>query len=208
MQLNTKPCIRLLAIFLAVWLLLPVTSNAAESEQDENRGTTPGSYRTELAIGSGYMWGSLKETNDGLTAIPAFVRIGFNMNPLFGIKGNSSSLQFTVEPFVNTIMDPETGVETGCGLGLRYLHTLNRSIEIYTETGIAPMYLSIDTLEQGHSGFNFLTHAGAGLQYRVSPDMAIFTGYRFRHLSHGNIADRANAGIESSAIVAGVAWYY
>ena len=195
-------------LFLALLLALPVTGQAGSPDQREQLNTKPGSYRTELALGSGYMWGSLKRTEQDLTGIPAFVRIGFNMNPLFDIEGNSSSLQCTVEPFVNTTLTPQTGAESGCGLGLRYLHTLTRPIEIYTEASIAPMYFSIDTLEQGHSGFNFLMHIGAGLQYRVSPDMGIFTGYRFRHLSHGNIADRPNVGIESSAIVAGVAWYY
>lgn len=130
------------------------------------------------------------------------------MNPMFDIEGNSSSLQFTLEPFINTTKQPKTGVETGCGIGLRYLHTLSKPVELYTEASLAPMYLSIDTEEQGHSGFNFLLQAGGGLQYRASNDLGIFAGYRFRHLSHGHIADRPNVGIESSALVTGIAWYY
>jgi hypothetical protein len=202
---NIKPIIPAL---LGILMLMPATIPSAQASPKENSNALPGSYRTELALGGGYMWGNLKRSHDEFNGMPAFVRLGFNMNPLFDIEGKSSSLQFTVEPFVNTTIDPKSGVESGCGLGLRYLHTLSGPIELYAEASAAPMYLSIDTAEQGHSGFNFLLQTGMGLQYRLSADKGIFAGYRFRHLSHGHIADRPNVGIESSAIIAGLAWYY
>jgi lipid A 3-O-deacylase len=167
-----------------------------------------GVYLNEIAAGSGYAWGTLKSAPDNLALYPAFVRIGFNINSLAGIEGHQSTLQLALEPFVNAIADPAAGIETGLGVGLRYTHKLSGPLDLFTEASAAPMYLSINSTEQGDAGFNFLLQAGGGLQYRVSDRIALFAGYRLRHLSHAGLSDRPNAGINSNAIVAGLSWLY
>ena len=162
----------------------------------------------EIGIGSGYGWGGLKNSAEDLTVYPAFVRIGFNINSFVGIEGGQSLLQLALEPFVNGIDNPELGVETGCGIGVRYLHDLSAPVDVFVEGSVAPMFLSIDTHEQGKAGFNFLTQIGAGFQYNLTGRTALFAGYRFRHLSHGGLADRSNMGINSIAIVFGVSLLY
>ena len=171
-------------------------------------GKNPGFYLNEIGVGSGYAWGTLKSDPDNLALYPEFVRIGFNINSLLGIEGLQSTLQLTLEPFFNSISDPKAGFETGCGVGLRYLHKLSGPVDLVTEASFAPMYLSIRSAEQGDAGFNFLTQEGGGLQYKVSDRVAIFAGYRFRHISHAGLSDRPNAGINSNAIVAGLSWLY
>ncbi len=178
--------------------------NAASLES----GKKPGVYLNEIGVGSGYAWGSLKREPVHLTVYPAFVRIGFNMNSLVGMEDHQSTLQLVFEPFLNSMTDPKTGVETGCSIGLRYLHPLSVSVALFTEASFAPMFLSIKSVEQGDAGFNFLDQLGAGLQYKVSERTAIFGGYRFRHISHAGLADRPNGGINSNALVAGFSWLY
>jgi lipid A 3-O-deacylase len=167
-----------------------------------------GVYLNEIGTGSGYGWGTLKTEPTNLVVYPAFVRIAFNINSFAGIEGHQSTLQLALEPFVNSITDPDTGVETGLGIGLRYVHELSGPAALFTEASVAPMYLSIKTTEQGMAGFNFLLQAGAGLQYKITGRTALFAGYRFRHISHAGLSDRPNAGINSNAIVAGLSWLY
>ncbi|MEE9903972.1 MAG: acyloxyacyl hydrolase [Chlorobium sp.] len=184
---------------------VPFCHAAAESLPD---GGKPAVYLNETGIGSGYAWGSLKGDDKDMTIYPAFVRIGFNANGLFGIRSSRSTLQLTLEPFVNIVSGPDDGVEAGCGFGVRYLHEVASPVDLFVEASVAPMYYSIDTREQGAAGFNFLDQFGAGLQYRFAPGKALFAGYRFRHISHAGLADRSNDGLNSNAIVAGFSWLY
>jgi lipid A 3-O-deacylase len=167
-----------------------------------------GFYLDEIGTGSGYVWGTLQNHTEDLAAYPAFLRLGFNLNSLFGIKSDAGKVQFILEPFYNTIDSPLSGYETGCSIGLRYLHELAGPAGIYFEGSVAPMYLSIDTSEQGAGGFNFLDQLGTGLQFRLSDNSAVYAGYRFRHISHAGLVDRSNAGINSNAFIVGFSWLY
>lgn len=193
--------------FLLLLLLFSFTVNDAGAAPMEN-GKKSGIYLNEIGVGSGYGWERLKREQVNVALYPAFIRIGFNMNSLVGMEGCQSTAQIVLEPFLNSITRPDAGVETGCSIGLRYLHPLAVSVDLFTEASIAPMFLSIKSAEQGDAGFNFLGQLGAGLQYKVSKRIAIFAGYRFRHLSHAGLADRPNAGINSNALVAGLSWLY
>ena len=198
-----------IAKFVSLLLLIPfcfaVHDVGATSLEN---GKRTGFFLNEVGVGSGYAWGTLKSDPRNFVVYPAFVRMGFNMNSLVGMDSYQSKLQFVLEPFINSIAEPETGVETGCSIGLRYLHPLSASVDLFTEASFAPMFLSIKSAEQGAAGFNFLDQLGAGLQCKVSKSTAIFAGYRFRHISHAGLADRSNAGINSNAFVAGFSWLY
>jgi len=193
--------------FSSLLLLSSFTVNDAGAASLEN-GKKSGVYINEISVGSGYGWGRLKRESLDLALLPAFVRIGFNLNSLVGMQGCQNSVQLVLEPFLNSIADPEAGVETGCSIGLRYLHPLAPSVALFTEASFAPMFLSIKSAEQGAAGFNFLDQLGAGFQYKVSKSTAIFAGYRFRHISHAGLVDRPNVGINSNALVAGFSWLY
>lgn len=202
-----KPCIALFPLLFPVIFAIsaPPCRAAAEALPDEEK---PAVYLNEIGIGSGYVWGSLNGEDADLSVYPAFVRIGFNANGLFGLKSRRNALQLTLEPFVNVVSGPEDGMEAGCGFGVRYLHEVASPVDLFIEASAAPMYYSIDTKEQGKAGFNFLDQIGAGLQYRFAPGKAFFAGYRWRHISHAGLADRSNDGINSNALVAGFSWLY
>ncbi|NTW82242.1 MAG: acyloxyacyl hydrolase [Chlorobiaceae bacterium] len=162
----------------------------------------------EIGVGSGYIWGALKQKTGNLTVYPAFIHLGFNCNSLFGIKSHNKSMHLVLEPFYNVIDNPVNGYETGCSIGLRFRHELSGPVDYYIEGSVGPMYLSVDTFEQGGKGFNFLDQIGVGIQCQLSENHAFYTGYRFRHISHAGLVDRPNIGINSNAIVAGFTWFY
>ncbi|MBV5319916.1 MAG: acyloxyacyl hydrolase [Chlorobium phaeobacteroides] len=204
---------RLFCFFISFFLLAALDSRPAAIAQTDNphADTDTGKRRislNELAFGTGYIQGSLDHGARDLAVYPAFVRIGLTLNPLLGIRSERASLQLALEPFLNPVSSETDGVEAGIGIGLRYRHKLSLPLDIYIEGSIAPMYLGIDTGEQGAGGFNFLNQAGAGLQYRITKTNALFGGYRFRHISHAGTMDRSNDGINSHALVLGVSWIY
>lgn len=167
----------------------------------------PAIFLNELAIGTGYVHGVFKHSYD-YSVYPAFVRLGFNINTLVGLEGCQSTFQLALEPFLNSIQGENQGVEAGSSIGVRYLHKLSTSVDVFTEASVAPMFLGIDTVEQGKSGFNFLDQIGAGLQYKFSGKGALFVGYRFRHISNATLVNRPNAGLNSDALVSGFTWLY
>jgi lipid A 3-O-deacylase len=183
---------------------VPVSVCAETLPKNEGYGL----HLNEVGVGVGYARGSLKGQTDNLSTYPVFVRFGFNANSLFGVKSREQMLQLVCEPLVSKLSGPENGVEIGCGFGIRYLYGLGRSVDFILEGSVAPIYYSIDTIEQGRAGFNFLDQIGAGFRYRLAGDKAIFGGYRWRHISHADLVHRPNRGINSNAVITGFSWLY
>ncbi|MCG8377104.1 MAG: acyloxyacyl hydrolase [Chlorobiales bacterium] len=144
--------------------------------------------------------------NDNLEIIPFSVRFGFDINALVGVRG-PAELQFGVEPFLNTIVAPEEGVEAGFNVGFRYITPVTDGVSIFGEISSGPAYLSIDTVEQGDGGFNFISQFGAGLQFELTRNVALNAGYRFRHLSNAGFSE-PNRGINSDVLLAGISFGY
>ena len=128
------------------------------------------------------------------------MRFGFDMNSLVGIKDRDGTLQLALEPFANPVIKPDSGVETGLDVFIRYLYPVSSSVKLVSEIGTGPMYLSVKTAEQGKGGFNFLNQFGVGAQLALSGNSALTIGYRFRHLSDAGIS-QPNSGINSNALV-------
>jgi opacity protein-like surface antigen len=179
---------------LLACVLIPGKLDAATPAQHE------GVHLDEIAIGSGYAWGHMKFTEADFNAVPIFVRVGFDMNSVFGMGDSKGTLQLALEPFCNPVTEPDSGVETGLNVFFRYLHPVAPSVKLVGEIGSGPMYLSIDSKEQGEAGFNFLNQFGLGAQVAVSGNSAITVGYRFRHLSNAGTSE-PNRGINSNAVV-------
>jgi hypothetical protein len=172
--MNSFPVRRFsLGCFLLLFLISSNPLLAEEAGGKDADVSRRGVFMDELGIGSGYAWGKLKRRTDAYKVVPAFVRIGFNMNSLFGLEGGRGTLQFALEPFANAVVGPEGGMETGLDVFVRYLHPLTPSVQLVSEIGAGPMYFSLDTREQGDAGFNFLDQFGLGLQAAVSENMAL-----------------------------------
>ena len=189
-----KKLFRLFIPLLFACGLIPGKLDAATSDSHE------GVHLDEIAIGSGYAWGHMKFTDADFNAVPIFARFGFDMNSVFGMNDSKGTLQLALEPFCNPVTEPDSGVETGLNVFFRYLHPVAPSVKLVGEIGSGPMYLSINSKEQGDAGFNFLNQFGLGAQVAVSDNSAITVGYRFRHLSNAGTSE-PNRGINSNAVV-------
>ena len=158
-----------------------------------------------LTFSTGYVWGDLKDSDD-LEIIPFSVRFGFDINEFIGLRG-PSTLQLGVEPFLNTIITPEEGVEVGFNVGFRYIAPVTDGVSIFGEISSGPAYFSIDTVEQGDEGFNFISQFGAGLEFEITNKVAFTAGYRYRHLSNAGLDD-PNSGINTNALITGISFSY
>jgi len=196
-----KNLFRFFRLFLLVCVFIPGNLKTAGAD------THKGFHLDEIAMGSGYAWGHMKFTEADFNAVPIFLRFGFDMNSIVGMKGSKGTLQLALEPFINPVTEPESGVETGLNVFIRYLHPVAPSVKLVSEIGSGPMYLSIDSREQGDAGFNFLNQFGLGAQVAVSDNSAITLGYRFRHLSNAG-ASEPNRGINSNAVVLSYSMLY
>lgn len=196
----------LLATFLSALLLFPHVLKADSSTRTLVSFDPPQPVRfCELGFQSGYVWGELKH-KDNLEIIPFSARLGFDINELVGMKG-PNMLQLGVEPFVNTILAPENGIEAGLQIGLRYIASLNEFVSVFGEISSGPTYFGIDTFEQGDYRFNFLSRFSTGLDFAVTRLVSLQAGYRFRHLSNAKLST-PNAGINSNAFFTGISFKY
>jgi len=187
-------------------LLFPRISSADTSAPDHAFTDQHQSVRSnDLTFSTGYVWGELKG-NEDIGIIPFSVRLGLEINDFAGIHGESS-LQLGIEPFVNTIIAPDRGIEAGINIGLRYMTPVADGVSVFGEISSGPVYFGIDTIEQGDAGFNFLSQLGAGLQVDLTRNMAFNAAYRFRHLSNAGIS-QPNSGINTNAIIAGLSFSY
>jgi len=159
-----------------------------------------GVHVDEIGFGAGYAWGNMKFTEETNRVVPIFVRVGFDMNSVFGMENSDGTLQLALEPFCNPVIDPESGVETGLTVLFRYFHPVAPSVKVVAEVGSGPMYLSIDSAEQGDGGFNFLNQFGLGARFDLSDRDALTLGYRFRHISNAGTS-HPNRGINTNAFV-------
>lgn len=154
-------------------------------------------------------WGTADVGDDGAPKdynnIYISGRFGFNLKKClhWNIPG---MFLFTVEPFVNPVVEPSSNYEAGCSIGLKYAFPMTSRLYPYIEGGTGGIYISEKTRRQG-SHANFVDHAGAGLYYFIKDNLAINAGYRFRHISNLGIK-RPNGGIETHSAIAGISLFY
>ncbi|MBN1929206.1 MAG: acyloxyacyl hydrolase [Chlorobiaceae bacterium] len=183
-----KPLFHLVSVLMLLLVSFP------------SRAKAEGVHLDEIAIGSGYAWGHMKFTEATNKVVPIFVRVGFNMNSVFGMQNSKGTLQLALEPFCNPVIEPESGVETGLDVFFRYHHPVAPSVKLVAEVGSGPMYLGIDSREQGDKGFNFLNQFGLATRFDLSEHNALTLGYRFRHISNAGTS-HPNRGINTNAVV-------
>ena len=99
------------------------------------------------------------------------------------LRDHKGTLSFILEPQVNPAFRPNTDIEFGIGVGLKYAFPLTERISPYIMGSLGPQLITIQTESQA-SGFNFAEVAGGGVYYYLDGKSAINLGYRFRHLSN------------------------
>ena len=164
---------------------------------------------SEIEIGTGFSWNHLDPSNgDNYKSTPFFLKLGFDMNEFLNLHDHKGIVQAAIEPFLGATYEPNMGAEAGIGLFLNYRYSLTRKITPFLEIGSGPIYFGVNTIEQDKSGFNFLSQGGFGLQYEISKNKTFNIHYRYRHLSHAELRDTSNKGIDSHALLFGISYHF
>lgn len=195
---------RLLPVGVAVALLCWAGVAAAGDPADEfKRGTKIFS----LEAGGG---AQNNVENHGRLSNISFVNLTPRLSVLpldpIGSGVVRGALETGLEPWFQYYLEPTTATAEGLKVALRY-HFLGASpIFPYLEVtgGMAGTNLKVLELR---SEFTFVLEAGAGLSYFVTDGVALTAGYRFQHLSNGNV-ERPNRGFNSDSGTAGLSFFF
>ena len=158
----------------------------------------------ELGFYTGYLTADLEGKGE-YEVIPLIARLGFDLRPLFKTEVNAI-IEFLLEPFINTVYNPDTNVETGCNFILKLGLPITKKLYPYFEGGVGMVHMTQHTNEQS-TQFNFTQHLGGGITYFLKENLTFNLGYRYRHLSNASIK-HPNSGIDSDSILCGISVFY
>ena len=111
-----------------------------------------------------------------------------------------------MEPFINTILRPETNIEVGCNFLIKYVFPFTEVFQPYIRGGLGILYMSQHTVEQA-TQWNLLPQIGLGFHSFIDQEIALSGEYRYRHLSNASIK-LPNNGIDADLFLGGVAFFY
>ncbi|MGA2332413.1 MAG: acyloxyacyl hydrolase [Syntrophales bacterium] len=192
-----------LDIFIVVITIL--VANYAYCEEAQKEGRTSNKFFTEMGFIAGFGNGSIPEGSYQ----PVFLigHFGVDLKRYFsGLKNHGGTLSVFLEPQINPVVNPQTDIEFGIGIGLQYLHPIIGNLSVYALGSVGPHYISVVTTKQAN-GFIFADTIGAGFYYYLTKDSAINVGYRFRHMSNASCAD-PNGGIDTNSGVIGYSIFF
>jgi len=160
-----------------------------------------------IEILSGYLEADLEQKED-YEGFPLFVALSYDVRPAFEIIGlkTQGRIDFVLEPFINTISSPDTNIEAGANLLLKYVCPVTERLQLYIKGGAGMLYMSQHTEEQG-TQYNFLPQIGAGIHLFLTNGMALSCEYRYRHLSNADI-EKPNSGIDTEMILGGISFFF
>lgn len=172
---------------------------------------------TELArrtmILSILVGGGVQNNLQGHRAISdvAFMNAGHRMTYVpfdpFGAGWYRGAFEAGLESWFQYYLEPDGDAAGGAKLAFRYNFLgLGGRLVPYVEAlgGVGGTSLKVREIR---STVTFVLEAGVGLQYFVTKGVSLHGGYRFHHLSNGNI-ESPNRGIEANSGVAGVSFYF
>lgn len=169
----------------------------------------PSTYALDgVEVLSGYLDGYLDNSKKDYTAVPLLVGLIFDMKPLTSKVGINPKgrLDFILEPFINTVTEPNSNVEVGSNFLFEYAFPLSQKFHPYVKGGIGALYMSQHTVEQS-TQYNFLPQGGGGLRYFIKDNIAINFEYRYRHLSNASIK-HPNSGIDANMYLGGITIFF
>lgn len=204
--------------YLAICLFLPLTVYAGNKQNSVSEEKNPTSFVKEFCLMTGYASGKLDQKGT-YEIIPGVVRLGYNLNtiglgftdllkPVFDAahitpKGYT---ELVLEVFVNGVTRPDSNIETGATLLLKYAYPLTEKIYPYGIAGGGGIFLTQHTREQS-TQCNFTPQIGGGFAYFLKKDFSVNLEYRVRHLSNANTKE-PNEGINVRMCLVGISWYY
>lgn len=116
------------------------------------------------------------------------------------------ALEVGLEPYYQRYTSPVRAFFGGLGAVVRYHFLALGRVVPYFEAFGAAGGTDLEAREVD-SNFTFLVQGGVGASFLVTDHAALYAGYRFQHVSNGNMAD-PNRGFESHTGVAGVSFFF
>jgi hypothetical protein len=196
----------IIPMFILAFLLITISAYADTGGSKTNI-SAPDGHRPwkESGLSVGYGVDSIPEGK--YEAILLIWHLAYDLEAYLPILKNHRGILVAVcEPQVNPVVQPETEVEFGVGIGLKYLYPLTDRIYPYLQGTTGPHYISVRTEDQ-HRGFLFANTIAAGLYYFLSERTAINVNYRFRHMSNAGLK-RPNGGIDTHSGVVGISFFF
>jgi opacity protein-like surface antigen len=147
-----------------------------------------------------------KRVVTGLELMNVGVRFGWLPFSPVGPGPLHGSLEVGLEPLYQRYLDPVDAFFAGLGATFRYhFLSLGRFVP-YAEAAAFAGGTDLKVREID-SDFTFLLWAGAGASFFVTDRAAVYSGYRYQHVSNGN-TDRPNRGFESHTGVVGMSFFF
>jgi opacity protein-like surface antigen len=154
---------------------------------------------------TGYLRGDLKELGD-YECVPFLASFDFDIQSVFKRVGIDSDIDFVIEPFLNTVVNPKSNIEVGTNFLVKYTMPLTKKVKVYLKGGVGIIYMSLHTREQS-TQYNFLPQIGVGFHYFLKENLALNFEYRYRHLSNASIK-LPNKGIDADLFLTGFSIFY
>ena len=194
-----------LRVVLALFAVLSWVAAAAATDPatEYARGTKIFS----LQVGGGVQ--NNVEEHERISSI-SFVNVAPRLSvlPLDPIGGGffKGSLETGLEPWFQFYLEPRTAAAEGLKVALRYHFLGAAPIFPYAEVTVGVGGTSLD-VQEARSDFVFVMEAGVGLGYFLTDGVQLTAGYRFQHVSNGNI-EKPNKGFNSDVGILGVSFFF
>ncbi|MFA5008352.1 MAG: acyloxyacyl hydrolase [Candidatus Omnitrophota bacterium] len=161
-----------------------------------------------VTVLSGYLDAHLTDTKKDYQVVPLLAGLIFDMKPLTSKVGLNPKgrIDFILEPFINTVIAPNSNVEVGSNFLFEYVFPLSEKLQPYVKGGVGALYMSQHTVEQS-TQYNFLPQGGAGIRYFIKDNVALDLEYRYRHLSNASLK-HPNSGIDANMYLGGVTIFF
>jgi len=189
---------------LALLVFLAAPAGAYDPEQAYMQGSLVVSpevfygHQFDLEHKSGYT---------GLDFASVGVRVGWlPFKPVAKDTPVYGSFEIGVEPLYQQYISPKQNYFAGLGMTYRYhFLSLGRLVPYFELAAFAGgTNLKVTEIR---SDFTFLLWGGPGLSYFIDDRTAIYTGYRYEHVSNGHTST-PNRGFESNVGVLGVSFFF
>ncbi|MBI2554195.1 MAG: acyloxyacyl hydrolase [Candidatus Rokubacteria bacterium] len=194
-----------LRVILALFALLFWATGAAAADPVEE-------FKRGTKIFSLQVGGGVQNNVEGHRTISdiSFVNLvpRFSVLPLDPIGSGflRGAVETGLEPWLQYYLEPRTATAEGLKVALRYHFLSAAPIFPYVEV-LAGMGGTSLNVKEVRSDFAIVMEAGVGLGYFLADGVQLTAGYRFQHISNGNI-ESPNRGFNSDAGILGVGFFF
>jgi len=193
-----KGIIRQGLIMLLMLALTPFFSQAGDGAYLLKKGTK------EIGMGSGFA--ASFSSNRTVNMIPLDLRYGVVVTDPLGSSFLKGNVELLGEATGDYVFHNQRKYGVGVSGLIRYNLLWKDCFKPFIEAGIGVYHTNLK-MEDFPNDFNFLSQGGIGVNWFVSPSIAIQLDYRIQHLSNAGIYDD-NSGLNLQKGGLGIAYFF